>query len=88
MLKTRVIPCLLLKDLGVVKTIKFKDPKYLGDPINIVKIFNEKEVDEIVFLDIMAIPENRKPDFIKLSEIASECFMPFGYGGGSGTWAI
>lgn len=82
MLKTRVIPCLLLKDEGLVKTKKFKDPKYLGDPINIVKIFNEKEVDELVFLDITATLDNRKPNFELLSEIASECFMPLGYGGG------
>ncbi|CAB1063927.1 Imidazole glycerol phosphate synthase cyclase subunit [Olavius sp. associated proteobacterium Delta 1] len=82
MLKTRVIPCLLLKNDGLVKTVKFKAPTYLGDPINIVKIFNEKEVDELVFLDITATLENRKPPFKKLSEIASECFMPVGYGGG------
>ncbi len=82
MLKTRVIPCLLLKNQGLVKTVKFKDPKYLGDPINIVKIFNDKEVDELMFLDITATVEKRKPPFKLLSKIASECFMPLGYGGG------
>jgi cyclase len=82
MLKTRVIPCLLLKNQGLVKTVKFKDPKYVGDPINAVKIFNEKEVDELVFLDIAATISDRKPNFKLIAEIASECFMPFGYGGG------
>ena len=82
MLKTRVIPCLLLKDQGLVKTVKFSSPKYVGDPLNAVKIFNEKEVDELVFLDITATKENRRPNFKLVSEIATECFMPFGYGGG------
>lgn len=82
MLKTRVIPCLLLKNKGLVKTVKFKDPKYVGDPFNAVKIFNDKEVDELIFLDISATVENRKPNFKLISEIAGECFMPFGYGGG------
>jgi cyclase len=82
MIRTRVIPCLLLRNLGLVKTVKFKDPKYLGDPINIVKIFNDKEVDELVFLDITATAENKKPPFSMLEKIASECFMPLGYGGG------
>lgn len=82
MLKTRVIPCLLLKGNGLVKTIKFKNPTYIGDPINAIKIFNDKEVDELVFLDINATSENRGPNFKLLSEIATECFMPLGYGGG------
>lgn len=82
MLKTRVIPCLLLKNEGLVKTVKFKHPKYVGDPINAVRIFNEKEVDELVFLDITATIENRRPPFKLISEIATECFMPFCYGGG------
>lgn len=82
MLKARVIPCLLLKNQGLVKTVKFKDPKYVGDPINTVKIFNEKEVDELIFLDITATLENKEPPFKVLSEIASECFMPLAYGGG------
>lgn len=80
--KTRVIPALLLRSQGLVKTVKFKDPKYVGDPINAVRIFNEKEVDELVFLDIGATPEGRGPDFELLSDIASEAFMPMGYGGG------
>jgi cyclase len=82
MLKHRVIPCLLLKDQGLVKTVKFKDPTYVGDPINAVRIFNEKEVDELLFLDITASVERRGPSFKIVSEIASECFMPLGYGGG------
>lgn len=82
MLRTRVIPCLLLKNEGLVKTVKFKNPKYVGDPLNAVKIFNDKEVDELVFLDITATIENRKPPFKLISQIASECFMPFCYGGG------
>lgn len=82
MLKTRVIPCLLLKNEGLVKTVQFKHPKYVGDPINAVKIFNEKEVDELVFLDTTATIENRKPPIKLISEIATECFMPFCYGGG------
>ena len=82
MLRTRVIPCLLLKGSGLVKSVKFKDYKYVGDPINAVKIFNEKEVDELVFLDISATQEGRKPNFDLISKIAQEAFMPFGYGGG------
>lgn len=82
MVLTRVIPCLLLKGRGLVKTVRFKNPTYLGDPINIVKIFNDKEVDELLFLDIAATVENRKPPYKLLEEIAGECFMPLGYGGG------
>jgi cyclase len=82
MLKTRVIPCLLLKGAGLVKTLQFKKPIYIGDPINAVKIFNDKEVDELVFLDISATPEHRGPNFDLIKDIASEAFMPFGYGGG------
>lgn len=77
-----MIPCLLLMNGRLVKTIKFGKPNYVGDPINIVRIFNTKEVDEVLFLDISATPEKRGPSFQLLSEIASECFMPFGYGGG------
>jgi cyclase len=77
-----VIPSLLLKGEGLVKTINFKNPKYVGDPINAVRIFNEKEVHELVFLDITASIEKRSPRFDILSNIASECFMPLGYGGG------
>ncbi|MFN7881917.1 MAG: HisA/HisF-related TIM barrel protein, partial [bacterium] len=80
--KTRVIPVLLLRGKGLVKTVRFKDPKYIGDPINSVRIFNEKEVDELVFLDITATPEGRGPDFDLLGDIASEAFMPMAYGGG------
>jgi imidazole glycerol-phosphate synthase subunit HisF len=78
----RIIPVLLLKNKGLVKTVKFQDPKYIGDPINAVKIFNEKEVDELIFLDITASGEKRKPNFEYLGKIASECFMPLCYGGG------
>lgn len=79
---TRVIPVLLLRGHGLVKTTKFKDPKYVGDPINAVRIFNEKEVDELAFLDISATQEGRGPDFELLTDIASEAFMPMAYGGG------
>ncbi len=82
MLKTRVIPCLLLKGKGLVKTQQFKKPKYIGDPINAVKIFNDKEADELIFLDISATPEHKPPNFEIIKDIASEAFMPFGYGGG------
>lgn len=82
MLKTRVIPCLLLKGRGLVKTLKFKNSKYIGDPINAVKIFNDKEVDELIFLDITATKEKRPPRYELIKDIASECFMPFSYGGG------
>jgi cyclase len=82
LIRPRVIPCLLLQNRGLVKTVKFKDPKYLGEPINVVRIFNDKEVDELVFLDITATIEKRGPSFDLLRNIASECFMPLGYGGG------
>lgn len=82
MLNIRVIPTLLLRNNGLVKGCRFKDHKYVGDPINAVKIFNEKEVDELVFLDITATATNKGPNFELLKDIASEAFMPFGYGGG------
>src|SRR5512134_2999586 len=82
MIRPRVIPALLLKGQGLVKTVKFKDPKYLGDPINAVKIFNDKEVDELLFLDITATVERKAPPLKVIAEIASECFMPLAYGGG------
>lgn len=82
MLRSRVIPCLLLQNTGLVKTVKFKEPRYIGDPINAVKIFNEKYVDELVLLDIGATVSNQSPQFELLAEIASEAFMPLGYGGG------
>ena len=80
--RPRLIPCLLLKDRGLVKTIKFSNPRYLGDPINTVKIFNGKGVDELCILDITASTEKRGPDFEYLKDIASEAFMPLSYGGG------
>ena len=78
----RVIPVLLLKNNGLVKTTQFKDSKYIGDSLNAVKIFNEKEVDELIFLDILATIENKRPPLELLKEIAEECFMPLSYGGG------
>lgn len=78
----RVMPVLLLKGYGLVKTVKFRNPTYIGDPINAVKIFNEKEVDELVFLDISATPEGRGPNYELLADIAGEAFMPMAYGGG------
>jgi cyclase len=82
MLKTRVIPALLLRDDALLKTVKFNYPSYIGDPINTVRIFNELEVDELVFLDITATNETRHPNLKILAEIANECFMPVSYGGG------
>lgn len=78
----RVMPCLLLRGHGLVKTRKFKDPIYLGDPVNAVRIFSEKEVDELIVLDIDASREGREPNYQLLAEIAGECFMPVAYGGG------
>lgn len=80
--RIRVIPSLLLRGDGLVKTVRFRDPVYVGDPINTVKLFNDKEVDEIVVLDITASRENRGPNLDKIREIASEAFMPMAYGGG------
>jgi imidazole glycerol-phosphate synthase subunit HisF len=82
MLRTRVIPCLQLIDESLVKTVKFDNHGYIGDPINTVRIFNELEVDELCFLDIRATKDNREPNFKILAEIANECFMPLSYGGG------
>jgi cyclase len=78
----RVIPVLLLRNTGLVKTTQFKEPKYIGDALNAVKIFNDKEVDELILLDILATPENKNPPLETLKEIAEECFMPLSYGGG------
>lgn len=78
----RIIPVLLLSHHGLVKTQKFLSPKYVGDPINAVKIFSEKEADELVFLDIQASKENKLPDYNLIKDIASEAYMPFSYGGG------
>lgn len=80
--RVRIIPVLTLQKERLVKTVKFKKPTYIGDPINAVKIFNDKEVDEIIILDITASKEKREPNYNKIEEIASEAFMPFAYGGG------
>jgi imidazole glycerol-phosphate synthase subunit HisF len=82
MFRPRVIPALLLKDNGLVKTVKFEDPKYVGDPINTVKIFNDFEADELVFLDIEATNENRTISVELVKKIGEESFMPFAVGGG------
>tara|TARA_B110001452_G_scaffold30966_1_gene24291 strand:- start:2107 stop:2868 length:762 start_codon:yes stop_codon:yes gene_type:complete len=82
MLRSRIIPCLLIHNKGLVKTVNFKNPKYVGDPINAVKIFNEKEVDELIVLDIDATNENRGPNLKMIKSLANECRMPFCYGGG------
>jgi cyclase len=85
MRSVRVIPALLLKNSGLVKTVKFKEPVYIGDPINAIKIFNEKEVDELVFLDMEITQKGREPDYKLLQEFASEAFFPLAYGGGVST---
>lgn len=82
MFRSRAIPCLLIKGDGLVKTVKFRQPKYVGDPINAMKLFNDLEVDELMLLDITATPENREPDFLRVRDLASEAFMPISYGGG------
>lgn len=82
MLRPRVIPCLLVQDKGLVKTVRFAGPRYVGDPINAVRIFNEKEVDELIVLDISATAEGREPDYAMIANLAAECRMPFCYGGG------
>jgi cyclase len=82
----RIIPCLLYDGSGLVKTIKFKNPSYIGDPINAIKIYNEKEVDELIVIDINASKQKRKPNFDKIADMASEAFMPFAYGGGVKTF--
>ena len=82
MLTTRVMPCLLLRNWALVKTIRFKNPGYVGDPTNAIKIYNEKEVDELVVLDITATVDSRRPTFEVIKMFASECFMPVAYGGG------
>ena len=78
----RILPVLLLEDGGLVKTTRFANPRYVGDPINAVRIFNEKQVDELVLLDIHATTEGRTPDLAMIEEIVSEAFMPVAYGGG------
>ena len=82
----RIIPCLLYDGSGLVKTVKFKNPSYVGDPINAIKIYNEKEVDELILIDINASKQKRKPNFDKIADMASEAFMPFAYGGGVKTF--
>lgn len=82
MLRPRIIPCLLVRNKGLVKTVKFGPSKYVGDPINAVKIFNEKEADELIVLDIDATATGMPPDFVMIQKLAAECRMPMCYGGG------
>jgi len=82
MIQARAIPCLLLRGNGLVKTKKFKDAVYVGDPVNAVRIFSDKEADEIVILDIDASREGREPNYELIAEMAGEAFMPVAYGGG------
>lgn len=82
MLRSRIIPCLLVRNGGLVKTVRFSNPKYVGDPINAVRIFNEKEVDELIVLDIDATSQNKEPDYGRIKNLAAECRMPLCYGGG------
>jgi cyclase len=82
MLRPRIIPSLLLHDRGLVKTENFKSPKYVGDPINAVRIFNEKEVDELAFFDIDATVLNKEPDYVLIEKLANQSRMPLCYGGG------
>lgn len=82
MLRSRISPCLLVHNKGLVKTVKFKEPKYVGDPINAVKIFNEKEVDELIVLDIDASVTSSEPDYKMIENLANESRMPLCYGGG------
>ena len=87
MLRPRITPCLLVHEGGLVKTVGFKEPKYVGDPINAVKIFNEKEADELIVLDIDATTHGAEPDFKLIARLAAECRMPLCYGGGVRTVA-
>ena len=82
MLRPRITPCLLIRNGGLVKTVRFADPKYVGDPINAVKIFNEKESDELVVLDIDATATGAEPHYQRIAHLAAECRMPLCYGGG------
>src|SRR5215813_7846670 len=82
MLRPRIIPCLLVKNGGLVKTLRFSQPKYVGDPLNAVRIFNEKEVDELIVVDIDATAAQREPNYTLIRNLASECRMPLCYGGG------
>ncbi len=82
MLKHRIIPSLLLKNGLLVKTLKFANPKYVGDPINAIRVFNTKEVDELMVIDIDASKYKKEPNYSLIEQIAGECFMPLCYGGG------
>ena len=82
MLRPRIIPCLLIHKGGLVKTQQFGDPKYVGDPINAVRIFNEKQSDELMVLDIDASAQGHEPNFDLIAKLAAECQMPLCYGGG------
>ena len=82
MLRPRIIPCLLVKNGGLVKTVRFGNSKYVGDPINAVRIFNEKEVDELIVVDIDATAQGREPNYTLIANLAAECRMPLCYGGG------
>jgi len=82
MLSTRLMPCLLMSNGALVKTIRFKEGSYVGDPVNAVRIFNQKEVDELILLDIHATTKDSGIDFDTLEKVVSECFMPICYGGG------
>lgn len=81
MLRPRVIPCLLLNESGLIKTERFKNPKYVGDPMNAIRIFNEKSADELIVLDTQASRHGRGPDFERIEQFAGECYMPVCYGG-------
>ena len=85
MLKKRIIPTLLIEDKNLVKTIQFKDRRYVGDPLNAIKIFNEKFVDELIILDINQNKSNHPMDYQFLQDLFSECFVPVTYGGGIST---
>lgn len=85
MLRARIIPCLLVRNRGLVKTRKFGEDRYVGDPLNAVRIFNEKGVDELIVLDIDATAQGREPDYALIENMAAECRMPLAYGGGVST---
>jgi cyclase len=87
MLRARIIPCLLVSAGGLVKTVRFSEAKYVGDPINAVRIFNEKEVDELIVVDIDATVQSREPNYSMIAKLALECRMPLCYGGGVQTAA-
>ena len=82
MLKKRIIPILLIKDNDLIKSVKYKNHKYVGDPLNVIKIFNEKEVDELILLDVEKSRNNNELNYELIKNLASECYMPLTYGGG------